>query len=257
MAYSCSESLRSAAVEPGELAVYWLGQAGFAFKTSGGKILYVDPYLTDSVESLVGFKRLCPSVVAPEEVEADALLISHHHEDHLDRGALPTIAARTGARFVAPPQSAALLGELGIGKERIAVALPGSEIDLGFCLVHPVFADHGEMAPDALGFVLDFGVAKVYFTGDTAYRPDKMAAALAFGPDIVIPVINGAYGNMDSKYAARLVRDAQAAVAIPCHFWTFMEHGGDPALFARECAGLSPSTKLVWLTPGTSYIHRG
>ena len=34
----------------GSLALYWLCQAGFAFKTSAGQIVYIDPYLSDVVE---------------------------------------------------------------------------------------------------------------------------------------------------------------------------------------------------------------
>ena len=205
----------------------------------------------------VGFKRLTPSVALPEDIEVDAMLITHHHEDHLDQEALPIIAALTKTRFVAPPQSLKTLVGLGVDAARILVAMPGQPLNLDFCMVHPVFADHGEMAPDAVGFVVDFGVARIYFTGDTAYRPDRMREAMALAPSVVVPVINGAYGNMGSRDAALLVRDLGAAVAIPCHFWTFIEHGGDPAAFARECGELSPSTRVVWITQGGAYLHRG
>ena len=32
------------------LGIWWIGQGGFVFKTSGGKILFVDPYLSNSAE---------------------------------------------------------------------------------------------------------------------------------------------------------------------------------------------------------------
>ena len=36
-------------VEPNSLAIFWIGQAGFVYKTPGGTVVYVDPYLTDYV----------------------------------------------------------------------------------------------------------------------------------------------------------------------------------------------------------------
>jgi L-ascorbate 6-phosphate lactonase len=250
-----ARSIRRAAVPDGGLAVFWLGQAGFVFKTHDGRILYLDPYLTDSVERLVGFKRLMPSIVAPGEVRADAVLVTHHHEDHLDVDALPVIARRTRARFAAPGQSVKKLVELGIDPRRITEVRPGSAASLGFCTAHAVFADHGEMAPDAVGFVLDFGAVRVYVTGDTAYRPDRMAAAVAMKPQLIIPVINGAYGNLGAREAAALTRDTGARVCIPCHFWTFVEHGGDPAAFIAACRETAPEARVVLLSQGGCYTH--
>lgn len=215
MTTDVARSIRRCRVPAGSVAVFWLGQAGFVFKTPEGRIAYVDPYLSDSVERLFSFKRIMAAVVRPEEVEADAVLISHHHDDHLDVDAVPVIAARTRAAFAAPPRAAARLRELGVRTERIAEARVGDEIPLGFATAHAVFADHGELAPDAVGWVLDFGSARMYVTGDTAYRPDRMAAAAAMRPDLIIPVINGAYGNMTPADAAALTRDVGARVAIP------------------------------------------
>ena len=40
-------------VEKGTVAVIWLGQAGFAMKTAGGKLIGIDPFLTDYVEKAI------------------------------------------------------------------------------------------------------------------------------------------------------------------------------------------------------------
>ena len=58
-----SLSMLDAAVPNGSLGLWWLGQAGFAFKTPAGRIVYVDPYLSDAVERLHGFKRLSLSPI--------------------------------------------------------------------------------------------------------------------------------------------------------------------------------------------------
>jgi L-ascorbate 6-phosphate lactonase len=255
MTTDVARSIRRCRVPEGAVAVFWLGQAGFVFKTPGGRVAYVDPYLSDSVERLFAFRRVMAGVVAPRDVRTDAVLISHHHDDHLDVDAVPVIAARTRARFVAPPQAAARLRELGVEPQRIVEVREGAEAGLGFVTVHAVFADHGELAPDAVGFVLDFEFTRVYLTGDTAYRPGRMTAASSMKPDLIIPVINGAYGNMTAADAAALTRDAGARVAIPCHFWMFAEHGGDPAAFRAVCARTAPGTRVVLMTQGGCYLH--
>ena len=85
---------RIAATQVPEAAVclWWLGQAGFAFKTPAGRIVYADPYLSDAVQRLHGFKRLSLAPIAAEEVEADLVVLTHEHTDHLDPDAVPVIA---------------------------------------------------------------------------------------------------------------------------------------------------------------------
>ncbi len=248
-----ASSVRDARVAPGSLAVFWLGQAGFLFKTPAGSIVCVDPYLSDSVERLAGFRRIMASVMAPEDLAVDVMLITHHHEDHLDIDALPVVARRTEARFVAPGESVKRLREIGLPPDRITEVRPGSVTDLGCVTVRTVFADHGTLAPDAVGFVLDFGFVRVYITGDTAYRPASMAEVMRLRPQVIIPVINGAYGNMGSADAAALTRDTGARVAIPCHFWTFVEHGGDPAAFLAACREEALSARVELITQGRSF----
>ena len=87
-------------VDSGSLAIFWLAQAGFVYKTPGGTIVYVDAYLSDCVHRLLsdvlyGFKRIMPAPLAPEEVEADVVVCTHSHPDHFDYDAIPVLAAQS------------------------------------------------------------------------------------------------------------------------------------------------------------------
>src|SRR5256712_5426873 len=92
------EAFAAERVPSGAVALWWLGQASFTFKSSGGAIVYLDPYLA------VSDRRITPAAFAPESVgNADLVLLTHDHGDHVDPTALPGIAkASPGARFVAP-----------------------------------------------------------------------------------------------------------------------------------------------------------
>ena len=67
-----------------QVLVYWLGGAGIVFKFDDGYTICIDPYLSNAVERLYGFKRLHPAPISADKLNFDALLITHEHEDHLD-----------------------------------------------------------------------------------------------------------------------------------------------------------------------------
>ena len=255
------QRIRDTRVEPGSLAIFWLAQAGFVFKTASGRIIYIDPYLTDSVHRqlsnvLYGFKRMVPAPMLPEEVEADVVACTHGHEDHFDIDLMPIVARNPRTRFVAAPDCRAKLDAAGIDAGRYTILAPGKTLHGDDFSLTGVYADHGELAPDAMGMLLQAGDIRVWQVGDTAYRPAQWQDIFAHGVDVILPPINGAFGNLNAVEAARLAGDAKARVAIPCHFWMFAEHGGDPAGFLEACKELAPKTKPLLMSPGELFVYR-
>ena len=55
------DRLRRTSVARNSLAIFWLGGASFVFKTSGGSVVYIDPYLSDSAL----MAELNPGLVIP------------------------------------------------------------------------------------------------------------------------------------------------------------------------------------------------
>ena len=204
----------------------WTGR--FCFQGFGWNRDNVDPYLSDSVERLVGFKRLMPKLLGPSEINPDILLCTHHHEDHLDADAVPTIMGGASAQFVGSKTAGSLAEKMGVDPTRILKMDRGEMVTVCGVNIHGVYADHGDLAPDALGFYLELPGVSIYVAGDTGYAPERILPTLPGMPDIFIPPINGAYGNLDAMGAAKLAHDVGAQSVIPCHFWMFAEHGGDP-----------------------------
>lgn len=233
----------------GMALVYWLGASGFAFKFASGEIVCIDPYLSDYAERMFGFRRLSLPAVNAEDLRFDTLLITHEHGDHLDIDSLDALmAVNPGCRVVAPPSCEGFLID---EHADYLIASPGVTLDLGEAQIRVVDADHGPECADAVGYMISFSGRKIYFTGDTGYNPTMMADAIGEKPEIVIPCINGAYGNLSDEEAASLVLDCGARIAIPSHFWLFAEHGiGSPGVFRDRVNEKSPETEVILLTPG-------
>jgi L-ascorbate 6-phosphate lactonase len=244
--------LRGTTVPLGGVRLHWLGQAGFAFRTPAGRRIFLDPYLSDSCERLHGFKRLSLPALRAEEVEADWVIVTHEHTDHLDPDAIPVIARNNPqCRFAAPAGCTAGLEEAGVPAERRVLLEANRRHDLGDVVVHTVPADHGDLSPTALALALDFGGVCVMATGDTSWRPILFKPLYDLKPDVVLPAINGVFGNMNHIDAARLVSEAKPRIAIPCHFWTLAEQGGgDPGGFINACRQMCPEVHALLLRPG-------
>jgi L-ascorbate 6-phosphate lactonase len=232
--------------------ITWLGQAGFAFLTAQGRRILLDPYLSDACERLFGFKRLSLPALRAQEVVADWVILTHEHADHLDPDALPVIADNNPTcRFAGSADCASVLQQMGISLSRFVLLEPNRCHDLGDMLVHTVPADHGDLSPKALALLLDFGGVRIMATGDSSWRPKLFAPLFALQPDVILAVINGAFGNMHHLDAAMMIAEAQPRFAIPCHFWTLAEQGaGDPGGFIHACAHLCPEVRAVLLKPG-------
>ena len=100
------------AADPDGLALWYLGCNGFVLKSSSGTTLFIDPYLgTGDPPRTV---RMIPVPFDPADVaEADAVLATHEHSDHVHGPSQAPILAGTGADFYAPAASIGTARESG------------------------------------------------------------------------------------------------------------------------------------------------
>jgi len=237
-------------VPAGQIALFYLAQAGFCLKTSRGTQVYVDPYLTDCCERLFGFKRMIPPVLAPQDITSGILACTHAHADHLDPDALPTIAQAPGMTFVGARDCGEAFAQAGLPASRYTTLTPGQECTVNDVTLRAVYADHGDLAPEAVGLVIMAEGLTVYNTGDTALRPSRMLPWLRTPVDILIAPINGRFGNLDAREACQLAVRVKPKLLIASHFWMFVEHNGDPASFLAEARSLPQSVEAMVMAPG-------
>lgn len=210
----------------------WLGQGGFDL-TVGDKRIVIDPYLSDSVSQTDGFKRIMPVPFSPCELRADLIIATHDHQDHLDPDTLCN-APSDANTFAGPEDCLKHMRALGIPEKSIRRLGAGDVMHLGEVRIMGVPAIH--TAPEAIGVVIEYKDARLYFSGDTLY--DKRLEDIgALGIDVMFICINGKLGNMDYHEAAKLAKRLPCRVAVPNHYGMFAENTIDPALFAEEMSG--------------------
>jgi L-ascorbate metabolism protein UlaG (beta-lactamase superfamily) len=141
------EAISSAKCEPGEMIFWWLGQSGYAIKISG-KIIYIDGFFTD-----IPGRSVPPKIYGNEISNADIIMGTHDHLDHIDRAAWADIAvASPQAVFIVPAGVVSILSkELPVLKERL-IGINDGHI-LRFVIIF--IASIGSMPIDNYFFYID------------------------------------------------------------------------------------------------------
>ncbi len=223
------------------IKITWLGHAAFHLQFDTINVL-VDPFLKSN--------PLAP--YPPEQAEADFILLTHAHADHL--GDSIAIARRTNAVIVAVSEVVHWLEREGA--PRVHAQNIGGGFTYPFGHVKYVKAEHSSSFPDggyaglACGIVISAEDKRLYFAGDTALFGDMTLLAdlnisMAFLP------IGDTYtmGPDDAITATQWIRPE---AVFPMHYNTFSTIQQDAGLWARRITNETTSRAIV-LDPGSSF----
>lgn len=234
----------------------WYGHAAFKIVTPSGKVLLIDPWLTNPVnakgkEDLAGLKQV------------DLILISHGHFDHV--GDMVAIAKKTKARLVTSfDQAQAYVRHLGFPADQMGFdSLGNIGGSIGFfdgeVTITLVNAIHGstvtvkekpgdEKSPDVgysagapMGFVIAIRNGPTFYhTGDTDAFTD-MQLVRSMDITLMLACI-GDHFTMGPERAVEAVVFARPAKVAAMHYGTFPVLTGTPAQFAAalKAKGLLP-----------------
>lgn len=248
-------AIKILSAETGSTHIFSVGQAGFIIKTSEGKLIAIDIYLSDCVERLeghMGYKRLVPKVLDAGDLVFDVIICTHPHWDHFDFDSIPALMSNGRTRLYCSVDCEKLVKELKLEyyEKNITYVKPGSIVDEDGFALQFVNCDHGEGARDAVGVVIHTDGKRIYEAGDTCLRLDRVNE-IKLPLDVLIAPINGAYGNMDSDDCVKLAEALKPEVTIPCHYGMFASHGGDPGRFIELMK--ETGLKTLLMTPGEKY----
>ena len=255
---SLEEQIAALEVTPGTVAVVWLGQGGYLFKSPSGQSVMVDPYFSDFAEPAWGMQRLIPPVIDQTRFTPDVLLVTHWHEDHLD---MPTVRhyAKQPAIIIAGPESCVGRAQIwGWPAERTVILERGDAHTFGDVTVTATFARHevpAAMTPDAVGFLLEAGGVRLWNVADTEYDA-RLRPMAEHDIDVAFVPINGVGGNLNAHEAALLMWHVAPRIAIPMHYdmWTPEQYGPgatlDPELFRATLTRLGGRSEVQVLREG-------
>lgn len=248
-----AQKISSLNVPEQKVGVCFLGQAGFLFKTAAGQLIAVDPYLSDCCQRYFGFKRLMPYILAPGDLMFDQILVTHAHYDHFDPDSIPALMANGHTELIGALDTKAECERLGI-HENVTFLACGETLSRGSLVLTAVPCDHGPDTPHALGLLLQIDGKRIYIMGDTAYRPDYLDDPILRHVDLLILPINGAFGNLNEEQAVLTARALAPALVIPCHYWNFAEHGGNPGVFQAGMRQMLPQQPFRLMQQGEIVI---
>jgi L-ascorbate metabolism protein UlaG (beta-lactamase superfamily) len=190
----------------------YFGHACFLVESAGKKLLF-DPFIT-------------PNPLASEidisKIEADAILLSHAHVDHL--ADVVALAELTSAPVVCNWEISEWLGKQGL--KNILPMNHGGTRDLGVCRTKMTSAIHSSTLPDGSpggnpgGYVVSFPEGTFYYSGDTALTQDMKLIPEEFALRFAVLPIGDTF-TMGAADAARAAQFVQVKTVVGVHYNTF------------------------------------
>ena len=253
-----------------ETKVKWFGHAAFSITTPKGKVLLIDPWLSNpsNPEAKDGKD---PLAAVPK---ADYILLTHGHRDHV--GDAVELAKRTGAALICNPELAGNLVKLadfpqkqaetdaimGIGGE---IQIADGEVTVAMTpAVHSSSVFNPKAGPtdaerayggNPAGFVIIIKDGPtIYHSGDTAYFKDMETIGEQYQIDLALLNIGGHFG-MEPRMAARAAQSVRAKLAVPQHYATFPGITQNSDAFAAELKRLK--IPFHEMKPGETLTFRG
>jgi L-ascorbate metabolism protein UlaG (beta-lactamase superfamily) len=190
----------------------------------GHACVYIDVegvgIVTDPVWATFFFPRWRRIAAPPPAsyAQANVVLISHAHNDHLSESSLQTFP--DDVVILCPSPCVQYLDHVG---RTVRAMMPGDTYQAGDVRITAVAAYHPgsrwslSAASDgrALGYVIEAPAATVFYSGDTEYFAGFSDVGWKYEPDIAILNVNGHLPSADVSRAAWALR---APVVIPTHW---------------------------------------
>jgi L-ascorbate metabolism protein UlaG (beta-lactamase superfamily) len=243
----------------GKTEILWFGQAGFRIKTPGGKIIVIDPWLTNGPKTPAPYKT---DLTALGKI--DLLLVTHAHVDHL--GDAPTLAKMYDTVLYGPADMVTPLITLGLIPSNLGYRFnkSGTIKPLAGIKVTAVRADHSSLlvyknpatgkdeshaAGEPLGYIIELENGfKIWHMGDTGLFTDMKFISEHYKPDLVMMPIGGNFtmGPEDAAFAAR--EWIKPKMVLPMHYNSNPMTKGTLAEFVDAMKG--SDIKIVPMTEG-------
>ena len=254
------------------LRATWLGHSTVLVEIDGARILF-DPVWARraSPSTLIGPTRFHPPPLSIEDLPPlDAVIASHDHYDHLDRGvvkALAGSATQARARFIVPLGVGAHLERWGVAPERITELDWSESTTVSQLTLTATPARHfsGRGLSDRnhtlwASWAVRGPTHRVFHSGDTGPFAGFADIGASLGPFDMTFIKIGAYGDTwpDIHLTPEQAIDAHVSLRgeelLPIHWGTFNMafHAWDDPAERVLAAAVRRGTRLLMPRPGES-----
>lgn len=242
----------------GKIEVLWLGQSAMRITTVSGKVIMIDPYLTQNPKTPPQYKNL------DALGKLDIILVTHAHADHF--GDAVELAKKNNAPVWGPAGLDQSLQTLGILPPALAPRMnkggtitpfPGVKITMvhadhssEFVWHNPATGkDETHVGGEPVGFIIELENGfKIYHMGDTALFGDMKLIGERYRPDLIMIPIGGHF-VMDPTDAAFATKEfLKPKYAIPMHYGTTPLLKGTPQEYIQALG--KTKTKVFAMNPG-------
>ncbi|OIB57989.1 MBL fold metallo-hydrolase [Natrialba sp. SSL1] len=236
---------------PDGVSIWYLGCNGFILKGSDETTIYIDPYvgLGDPPRTV----RMIPVPFDPEDVnEADAVLATHEHTDHVHGRSQAPILENTDATFYAPDDSLAVAreeeswtDEWDVSDDQFTEISEGDTVEVGEFTINVEVANDPD-ASHPVSYVIEHDAGTFFHGGDT--KPSDEFDRIGTAYDIDLGVLAfGTVGQIPDKETREPKRTR----------WYNDENQIVEAAAALELDRLAPSHWDMWkgLTSDPKVLH--
>lgn len=220
------------------LAIFWLGQNSFIFKTSR-TLVGIDLYLSRVFDG-EAYVHVEPPI-CPGDVVLDYLFSTHDHLDHLDPYTVPGILERSpDAVFVSTPEGRDHFIRLGVPASQAIGMKAGETIRLSDFKVTAFYSIDPKEKPDTThyGFLFRFPPCSVYNMGDSSLNMARNPLSILnpiseVKPDIAMLPIIGDFAGRKPEQALAFAKIIKPKIVIPTHYGCFENRNIDPQAFVE------------------------